>query len=764
MFEIVNTSVPKGLVAGSRGFTIVAMTQGTPEVLQSKADMLSAYAFRSTSHDESYRLENPVNYFHYILPQGEHVVGRVGACEFDYTGRTNRLAHLFLMKGHELSSGNTANLDTSKFKAEWTQEPAFLRQVERSVFTGALRAESGVLSADEIRAIAEDLEESFRKGKPRVLYFKASTAWDRTGEKLLGLFAAIISELPEEFQEKVTYSTYATNVPAGCVCNLCGIFDETPVFKLSSQSNPWVDCERQRLVNKEFLSVKSLETPIEKTTVVGGGMKSIKSGPPARRAPFAVGKPTQSPAYGADRFLKTQKKPDVGFWCAMGAIVALLVVAVCFIIRFLVSEDAKIKASNQRTEEMLRDGWLPESPAEVAAANEAEQRRRQEKEMEEARKKQEREDAAAQQEADKKRLAAKKEAEEQAKEEKAKREKERQAEKVKKAKEEEENKRRAAAEAERKRVEFMEAERLEIWEEQKLKGLKAFYYQDVVLTNSPCGFTKKYGSYMFDGEDAFKRCYDNQMILFFDTDKKITYIRLNYLVEKDVDIKKDILKGEFQKFWDEKCKRECEFKFYVDETPVVIEAKECYTLSELTKTWKTNNYLEKELKGVIKEKEDVIKSCQNKIMTANAKKDNLKEIRENLQDLKELYKGATAEKPKGNKFKDKDDKKKEKDEKRRAKEAFYEGLKNILKDQKFKDLFGAEKAESNLIKAKQQLDKLLEEADKKSGEIEKEINRLNNAIEECKETIEAKKRELKKFQETNDVKFRLRIVKKGGKQ
>lgn len=263
MFELVNTSVPVGLIPGTRGFTNVAMTRGMPEVLQKKVEQLAAYSFRVTSRSDSYIRENPVNYFYYLMPQGERYVGRVSACEFDYTGRTNRLAHILAPKAGELAGGDGVSIIIGykeKLDEKWEGEPRYLdnidsfsnrdcRELFRSVWSECFGSD-----ADTIRqAIAGDLEARLREGKGKTIYFKATTAWDYSGEKLLCLYGGILEFVPQDLRDKVTFSTYGTNVPSGSSCLLCAVFDETPAFVIAKNNSAWVDCGKGELVNGGLL-------------------------------------------------------------------------------------------------------------------------------------------------------------------------------------------------------------------------------------------------------------------------------------------------------------------------------------------------------------------------------------------------------------------------------------------------------------------------------------------------------------------------------
>ncbi len=121
MYELVNTSLPNGLIAGTHGFSTVAMTKGLSDIVRGRLEGLCAYTHRTSAHDETYFRENPVNWFHVMLPQGDHVVGRVAPSDFDYTGRTNRIARLRVFSGTEMPEiGGAAILHR---EASWCESP-----------------------------------------------------------------------------------------------------------------------------------------------------------------------------------------------------------------------------------------------------------------------------------------------------------------------------------------------------------------------------------------------------------------------------------------------------------------------------------------------------------------------------------------------------------------------------------------------------------------------------------------------------------------
>ncbi len=340
MFELINTSVPQGLIAGTRGFTTVAMTRGLPAALQNKLEALSSYSFRTTAHDETYTRENPVNFFHYILPQGAHVIGRVAACAFDYTGRTNRLAHLLVLDAAEIGSLNAANIVLANnqgclgLSVAWSGEPRYLDAQPDVGYYETVEAAREVWArfpgGDVLRRqIAVDLEQRLRSGKPRPIYFKTSTAIDSSGEHLLQLFSGVIELLPSDLRAQVSFSTYATNVPAGTVCHLCGIYDDTPAFKMASESSPWVDCENACIVHAERL----LKAPIPTSNSVRPHRpEPLRQSAPTHASanvPCPTHAPTRVPQLGG-RMPLTKKNPNTIFYALLGAFAAVVLASVGF--------------------------------------------------------------------------------------------------------------------------------------------------------------------------------------------------------------------------------------------------------------------------------------------------------------------------------------------------------------------------------------------------------------------------------------------------
>ena len=267
MLELINTSLPNGLISGTHGFSTVAMTHGVSDIIRGRLEPLCAYKHRNMKHDETYFKENPINWFHVELMQGEHVVGVVAPSEFDYTGRTNRLAKLRVFTKSEMPRvGGTQILDNEKewYLEKWYGEPRYLPEndvvckklqlltnlnTKKTQYWEKYFGKNGSLYAQQI---ANYLIENINIGfKP--IYFKTSVSWDVSGEKLLSLYSEIIELLPLSLKSKITFSTYSVAIPDGIVCHFKGIYDNDKVFEAISHNQFWVDCVNGQILNYDLL-------------------------------------------------------------------------------------------------------------------------------------------------------------------------------------------------------------------------------------------------------------------------------------------------------------------------------------------------------------------------------------------------------------------------------------------------------------------------------------------------------------------------------
>lgn len=436
MYELVNTSLPNGLIAGTHGFSTVAMTKGVPDVLRGRLEVLCAYTHRTSVHDATYYHYNPVNWFHVILPQGEHVVGRVAPSEFDYTGRTNRLAKLRIFGVREMPIVGAAEvLQKEKiwFSQEWQGNPRYLDEnrdiCNRLRMLNPVQASSapawdalfGANGSRLAQQFAWQLEKNVSSGG-KAIYFKTSTSFDVFGERLIALFADLINLLPYDIRAKVTFSTYPVSLPCGTSCHLRGIYDRDKFFDASSATQAWVDCENAKIVNSEMLPIngnaKSQISVLEKGKDIALTSQELKHNIPRLSTAKASCRGPNLNSY-QNLFASKKEGPDIlVLSLVVGTVIMLLAGAGVF---FWMMQSNKKQMENSGVtaaiEEEIRSHKNEREIAEYKAEEERKAQRQKEfeqkhnaklEEKERDRKRQEAEDAGKEKEKIEKRDAAKK--------------------------------------------------------------------------------------------------------------------------------------------------------------------------------------------------------------------------------------------------------------------------------------------------------------------------------------------------------------------
>ncbi|NQT21480.1 MAG: hypothetical protein HQ592_17375, partial [Planctomycetes bacterium] len=128
--ELIYTSAPRGLRPGTGGFCTVAADGGMSRQVSMQLERLSPYDFHFNLSDPQASL-NPVNFSHtYIKVEGRSrsVLSRVSFCGADHTGRTNKIAHHFLLGDADRLPGGPAwtisrMAEKGVFVSEWTDAP-----------------------------------------------------------------------------------------------------------------------------------------------------------------------------------------------------------------------------------------------------------------------------------------------------------------------------------------------------------------------------------------------------------------------------------------------------------------------------------------------------------------------------------------------------------------------------------------------------------------------------------------------------------------
>lgn len=296
MLELVNTSLPNGLLPGTHGFATVAMTRGLADNLRRRLEDLSAYVHKTSAHDSSYETLNPVAWSHLILPRGEHVLGRVAAAPFDYTGRTNRLARLLCIQPPETAPANAAEAllrESAYFSAPWEGEARWLEpdaglaarfglQPSRAsrrpeAWINAFGEADGSHYAAGFAAMLRDA--THQNGRPVVLV--TSQQSDPDGRRALAFISDLIALLPEDLQPSATFSTYPCAIPVGVKCAIRVLRKDDQGYAQAIAGTPVADIAGKTVANASFLP---RDADLEHLAATGS-LPATKDTPQSLRAP-----------------------------------------------------------------------------------------------------------------------------------------------------------------------------------------------------------------------------------------------------------------------------------------------------------------------------------------------------------------------------------------------------------------------------------------------------------------------------------------------
>jgi len=230
MFELFYTSVPRGLVPGTSGYTTVGCTSDMGRTLIEQAERLSTYS--SLSGDPTAYAREPINWAHLQSGSGSkfvHIVSRIAACAPDHTGRSNYLAHHAFLSPHEAAAtkaGPAALVaDPGFLSTQWQGEARYLPArgvpavIDRGPTTAAIEAAGldpgwGASLAD--RLVNQGIKQTFLIYSP--------------GTDIIGIVRDVLSELSPEERWQATFATHATKVfpGLGVSCKLQCVVAGTP--------------------------------------------------------------------------------------------------------------------------------------------------------------------------------------------------------------------------------------------------------------------------------------------------------------------------------------------------------------------------------------------------------------------------------------------------------------------------------------------------------------------------------------------------------
>ncbi len=216
--EIYYTSASEGVKRGAQGFCTVAATEGIPPALLQRLEALSGYRHHAAPGDRA-AADNPVTFAHWTLAlsgKTYYVLSRICDAGFDYTHRTNSLAHHMALEAGELPPAGPAWLlaQPGVMIGQWDGRVGTIRRASPLPFQNASPAR-----CDAWESLTGDagwggvLADLLSRGasKPACILFAP-------GQDILRLIAESIRLLPFEKRWQATFNTYFTSMPTSVSC------------------------------------------------------------------------------------------------------------------------------------------------------------------------------------------------------------------------------------------------------------------------------------------------------------------------------------------------------------------------------------------------------------------------------------------------------------------------------------------------------------------------------------------------------------------
>ena len=217
--ELINTSAPAGVHPGASGFCTVAMTRGMPPAAEERLTLLCGYRWLIPP-GEAGAQNNPVSWGHYRVMIGGRVLSvlsRVCNAEFDYSRRSNRLAHHVVVEPSEQAEAGPVWVMTRPgvMRASWIGTPMLFDEgPDIPAGTASARICQAWASATGDAGWAGFLAQTFVSDPAKV-------AWIIYPPTLaaLPLIDEAVNLLPPTLRWQVTFNTYFTDLPAGVGCS-----------------------------------------------------------------------------------------------------------------------------------------------------------------------------------------------------------------------------------------------------------------------------------------------------------------------------------------------------------------------------------------------------------------------------------------------------------------------------------------------------------------------------------------------------------------
>jgi hypothetical protein len=227
-YELMYTSLPKGLQPGSMGYCTVALTPNCPNVIREKLENLSSYRHVFSPFDAQAH-QNPVCLQHVIIQVSGKtfsVLSSITDAGLDYSNRTNKFAHHLAIPLNECPAGNPAwALQQPRLlERKWAGEPRQLTASRQPLIGGTTPTIAQAWKRKTGDAgWAGMLAEAFLKQPtvPQYVIFDL-------GDQLLQLFQEAIAILPKDKQWQVTFSTFYLGLSADVQCLWRGVLRDSP--------------------------------------------------------------------------------------------------------------------------------------------------------------------------------------------------------------------------------------------------------------------------------------------------------------------------------------------------------------------------------------------------------------------------------------------------------------------------------------------------------------------------------------------------------
>ncbi|MEQ9407900.1 MAG: hypothetical protein RIK87_09230 [Fuerstiella sp.] len=224
-FEVVYTSVRRGLRTGAKGFCTVAATEGIPRALHDKLESLSGYRHTEAAAGSI----PPVNHSHLIVRiqrQVFHVLSRIGDAGIDYSGRTNKIAHHLALTSEEAerfpAGPGPLLADDGFWFDRWDHEPEELPP-------GRL-PDAGMDSADDFstwESVFGDAGWAGVLGQSVADGMKPVSIIVPNGNHTRDLLAEALQLVPADQRWRLCFSTYFSRLASGTQCHWRFVLDGT---------------------------------------------------------------------------------------------------------------------------------------------------------------------------------------------------------------------------------------------------------------------------------------------------------------------------------------------------------------------------------------------------------------------------------------------------------------------------------------------------------------------------------------------------------